>query len=213
MSSRRVSFGRRALFRDSGIPCMLAPEADVPWISLIGFMCSGKSATGRALARQLGWEHYDTDQMIVDQSGMEIAELFEAHGEDEFRELEFKAVEQLPPERDLVLSTGGGLVLNDRSMQILSVQGPIFWLHVDRSDVVERARRPWATKRPLLTGPDLEGRIDHLMSDREPLYRRYGIAVPGGFAHPREAARHILEILRNRSDFRDYFGSGALDDD
>jgi shikimate kinase len=104
-------------------------------------------------------------------------------------------------------------VLSEQSMQILRVQGPIFWLHVDRSDVVERARRPWATKRPLLTGPDLEERIDRLMSEREPLYRRHGIPVPGGFAHPREAARHILDILRSRGDFRDYFGSGILDDD
>lgn len=192
---------------------MLAPEDDVPWISLIGFMCSGKSATGRALARQLGWEHYDTDQMIVEQSGMEVAELFDAHGEEEFRQLELKAVEQLPPERDLVLSTGGGLVLSEKSMQILGMQGPIFWLHVNQSDVVERARRPWATKRPLLNGPDLETRIEKLMSEREPLYRRHGIAVPGGFAHPREAARHILDILRSRGDFRDYFGSESADDD
>ena len=182
----------------------------MPWISLIGFMCSGKSATGRALARQLGWDHYDSDQMIVDQSGMEVAELFDAHGEEAFRELEFKVVEQLPPERDLVLSTGGGLVLNEKSMRILHQQGPIFWLCVDRADVVERARRPWATKRPLLTGgPDLEARIDHLMTEREPYYKRHGIPIPGGFAHPREAARHILEILRNLQDFRDYFGSGG----
>ncbi len=179
----------------------------MPWISLIGFMCSGKSATGRALARQLGWEHYDTDQMIVEQTGMEVAELFDAQGEDAFRELELEAVEQLPPERDLVLSTGGGLVLSERSMEILGKQGPIFWLRVDRKDVVERARRPWATKRPLLTGPDLEDRIDHLLDEREPLYRRHGIPVPGGFAHPREAARHSLDLLRQRTEFHDYFGS------
>lgn len=180
----------------------------MPWISLIGFMCSGKSATGRALARQLGWEHYDTDQMIVDQTGMEVAELFDARGEDAFRELELKAVEQLPPERDLVLSTGGGLVLSESSMAILRQQGPVFWLRVEKTDVVERARRPWATKRPLLTGPDLEARIDRLMDEREPLYRRNGVPVPGGFAHPREAARHILDLLKERREFQDYFADG-----
>lgn len=186
----------------------------MPWISLIGFMCSGKSATGRALSRQLGWEHYDTDQMIVDQTGMEVAELFDAEGEEAFRELELKAVEQLPPERDLVLSTGGGLVLSAPSMEILKVQGPIFWLHVGREEVLERARRPWATKRPLLTGPDLESRIDHLMNEREPLYRKYGMPVPGGFAHPREAAKHVLELLRGRTEFDDYFrGSDGKDED
>ena len=83
----------------------------MPWISLIGFMCSGKSTTGRMLARQLGWPHYDTDALIVEKMGMEIEEIFRLQGEAAFRELEYRTVEELPPERDLVLSTGGGLVL------------------------------------------------------------------------------------------------------
>jgi shikimate kinase len=178
----------------------------MPWVSLIGFMCSGKSATGRALARQLGWEHYDTDALIRDRTGMEIVEIFETLGEPAFREMEHDVVEGLPPERDLVLSTGGGLVLNEGTMAILTVQGPIFWLRVEEGDVVERAQRPWAAKRPLLSGPNLESRIHGLMEAREPLYRRYGEPVPGGFAHPRAAARHILDLLRPRTEFQAYFG-------
>lgn len=181
----------------------------MPWISLIGFMCSGKSTTGRMLARQLGWPHYDTDTLIVDHMGMEIEQIFRLQGEAGFRELEYRIVEELPPERDLVLSTGGGLVLNEQAMEILRVQGPIFWLRVDPRDVWERCQRPWAAKRPMLEGaPDLEERIDTLMKEREPLYRRWGQPVEGGFAHPKEAARHVLELLRRREDFAAYFGRG-----
>jgi shikimate kinase len=175
-------------------------------VSLIGFMCSGKSSTGRALARQLGWPHYDTDDMIVERTGMSVDELFDVRGERDFRGLEQEIVEALPPERDLVLSTGGGLVQNASTMRILSVQGPIFWLRVAQADVLERCRRPWAVKRPLLAdAPDLEARVSRLMAEREPLYRKYGVQIPAGFAHPRQAGEHILEILRDREDFRAYF--------
>lgn len=181
----------------------------MPWVSLIGFMCSGKSSTGRTLARQLGWPHMDTDALIVERTGMEIEEIFRLQGEDAFRELEYRIVEELPPERDLVLSTGGGFVLSDQAMEILRVQGPIFWLLVDHADVLERCQRPWAAKRPLLSGePDLANRIEALMSSREPLYSRWGQPVRGGFAHPREAGKHILEMLGKREDFAVYFGRG-----
>ncbi|GJM44622.1 MAG: shikimate kinase [Gemmatimonadota bacterium] len=181
----------------------------MPWVSLIGFMCSGKSSTGRTLARQLGWPHFDTDAVIVERVGMSVDEIFRERGEAAFRALEAQIVEELPPERDLVLSTGGGLVLNQPVMEILAVQGPIFWLNVDKADVLERCQRPWAARRPLLrAGEDLAERIDQLMTEREPIYRKYGAPIPGGFAHPREAGRHILNELSLREEFRVYFGRG-----
>lgn len=182
----------------------------MPWVSLIGFMCSGKSSTGRTLARQLGWPHFDTDAVIVERLGMSVEDIFRERGEAEFRKLERKIVEELPPERDLVLSTGGGLVLNEDAMEILAVQGPIFWLSVSEDDVWDRSQRPWAARRPLLkgTGDDLRERIRELMAEREPIYRKYGMPIPGGFNHPREAGRHILDHLRELDEFRVYFGLG-----
>jgi shikimate kinase len=176
-------------------------------VSLIGFMCSGKSSTGRELARQLGWPHFDSDALIVERTGMEIEEIFRLEGEDAFRELEHLVVEELPPARDLVLSTGGGLVCSEPTMEILRLQGPIFWLRVDQEDVLDRCQRPWAAKRPLLhAGKNLEIRIARLMAEREPLYRRWGQPIEGGFSHPREAGKHVLDVLRQREDFAPYFG-------
>ena len=181
----------------------------MPWVSLIGFMCSGKSSTGKVLARQLGWPHYDTDRVIVEREGMPVDQIFATKGEDYFRQREIDVVEELPPERDLILSTGGGLVLNERAMEILAVQGPVFWLSVEKDEVLERCQRPWAAKRPLLAeADDLPARIKELMESREPLYRRWGTPIPGGFDHPREAGKHILAMLAKRDDFRPYFGLG-----
>lgn len=182
----------------------------MPWVSLIGFMCAGKSSTGKTLARHLGWPHVDTDALAVERAGMPVHEIFRTKGEAYFRELEYRIVEDLPPERDLVLSTGGGLVLVERAMRILAVQGPVFWLRVEPDEVIDRARRPWAAQRPLLEdGEDLPERVLELMRTREPIYARWGTPVPGGFAHPREAGRHILEMLAQRPEFRPYFGEAG----
>ena len=183
----------------------------MPWVSLIGFMCSGKSSTGKTLARHLGWQHCDTDVLAVERAGMAVHEIFRTKGEPYFRALEQDIVESLPPERDLVLSTGGGLVLVEPAMRILSVQGPVFWLRVEQEEVLDRCRRPWAARRPLLEdGADLPERVEELMREREPLYAKWGQPVPGGFAHPREASRHILASLSRREDFRPYFVEGEL---
>jgi shikimate kinase/3-dehydroquinate synthase len=172
-------------------------------------MCSGKSSTGRTLARKLGWPHVDTDAAIVERTGLSVDEIFRSRGEAAFRKMERDLVAELPPERDLVLSTGGGLVLNGETMEILRVQGPVFWLQVQMEEVLERSRRPWAARRPLLReGDDLPDRVARLMAEREPLYARYGTPTPGGFSHPREAGRHILDILAEREEFRVYFGHG-----
>ena len=178
----------------------------MPWVSLIGFMCSGKSSTGKTLARHLGWPHYDTDALAVERAGMPVDEIFRTKGERYFRDLEYEIVESLPPERDLVLSTGGGLVLVEPAMRILRVQGPVFWLRVEQDEVIDRARRPWAARRPLLEdGEDLPERVAELLRTREPIYAKWGTPVPGGFAHPREAGRHILDLLSKRDEFRPYF--------
>ncbi len=172
-------------------------------------MCSGKSSTGRTLARKLGWPHVDTDAAIVERTGLSVDEIFRRHGEAAFRQMERELVAELPPERDVVLSTGGGLVLNREAMEILRVQGPVFWLQVKHEEVLERCQRPWAAKRPLLReGDDLPQRIDRLMAEREPLYAQYGTPTPGGFSHPREAGRHILDALSRMDEFRVYFGYG-----
>jgi shikimate kinase/3-dehydroquinate synthase len=173
-------------------------------------MCSGKSSTGRTLARKLGWPHVDTDAAIVERTGLSVDEIFRSRGEAAFRKMERDLVAELPPERDLVLSTGGGLVLNGETMEILRVQGPVFWLQVDPQDVHERCQRPWAAKRPLLSGtPNLADRIQRLMEEREPLYRRWGQPVQGGFSHPRDAGRHIFDLLALREEFAVYFGRGS----
>ena len=85
----------------------------------LGLRSSGKTTVGKALASQLNWDFFDTDQVLVDQEGKSISDLFAIIGESRFRFLETQCLFGLPP-YNLVLSTGGGMIENLKECDILS---------------------------------------------------------------------------------------------
>ncbi|MBR7082816.1 MAG: shikimate dehydrogenase [Clostridia bacterium] len=100
-------------------------------IVLIGMASSGKSTVGKMLAERLGRKFFDTDALIVERSGMEIAEIFDKHGEDEFRHIEREVVSDVAKENGAVIATGGGTSLYPVNMKKLRQNGRVYLL--DRS--------------------------------------------------------------------------------
>src|SRR3954452_2507163 len=100
-------------------------------IVLIGFMGAGKSSVGRTLARMTGLGRFDTDEMIANRFGLSISEIFEAHGEEKFREAETEALRQLAGEGQAIIVTGGGIVLRAQNVELLRELGRIFYLSAD----------------------------------------------------------------------------------
>ncbi len=92
-------------------------------IVLIGFMGSGKSSIGRLIARQFGFQFVDTDAVIAERAGVEIAGIFEREGEEHFRALETAALESLLLLQRCVIATGGGVVLRERNRELLRELG------------------------------------------------------------------------------------------
>ncbi len=120
-------------------------------IFLAGFMGSGKSTVGRALADRLGWEFIDLDDEIERRAGQTIPEIFAQHGEDGFREREHAALRE---QADLsragsprVLALGGGTYANARNQDLLRSAGATLWLDADASTLWERVRHE--AHRPL----------------------------------------------------------------
>jgi shikimate kinase len=97
-------------------------------IYLIGFMASGKSTIGKELARQLGYKYVDTDNWIENQTGLKIFEIFATFGESHFRKLEKETTSQFLKEKDIVLSTGGGLPCFNNNIQKLKQMGTVVFL-------------------------------------------------------------------------------------
>src|SRR4051794_25823503 len=85
---------------------------------LVGFMGSGKSSIGRAVAKRLGFQFLDTDHLVVERSGLPITRIFQELGEEAFRSLETNALESLLHLTRCVVATGGGAVLRERNREL-----------------------------------------------------------------------------------------------
>jgi shikimate kinase len=137
-------------------------------IYLIGPMGSGKTAVGKQLARLLGYPFVDSDHEIERTTGADIPLIFEREGEAGFRRREREMIAELVGRQGIVLATGGGAVLNERSRELLAANGWVVYLQTSTAQQAERAARN--RQRPLLHGYDPQQRLSELMKIREPLY-------------------------------------------
>lgn len=138
-------------------------------IYLIGPMGSGKTAVGRALARQLGLEFLDSDAEIERRTGVDIPYIFDKEGEDGFRARERAVIADLSARRDIVLATGGGAILSKATRAVLSKTGIVVYLDVSIDEQIRRTSR--SRNRPLLNRADPRPLLEQLRDVREPLYR------------------------------------------
>lgn len=162
---------------------------------LVGMMGVGKSSVGRALARQLGWRLIDSDHEIEQLAGRRIPDIFAVVGEQGFRELETEVLRGLP-DREAVVSLGGGALGREQNRALLAGKGQLVWLDASIDTLVERTSRSGA--RPLLAGLDAEGRAARLRAleaQRRPVYAlaKWRVATDG--ATPEQVARDILRQL------------------
>lgn len=135
---------------------------------MIGPMGAGKSTIGRTLAKELKLEFFDTDEVIQQRAGADISWIFDIEGEGGFRRREQKVVEELTQKTNIVLATGGGVVLLPENRNALAGRGTVIYLRTSLEQQFERTKRD--TKRPLLQTNDLESRLEDLKEEREPLY-------------------------------------------
>jgi shikimate kinase/3-dehydroquinate synthase len=134
-------------------------------VALIGFMGAGKSTLGREAAELLGLPFLDVDELVAEEYGATVAELFARDGEDRFREVEEEwAVSMLESPDARVLALGGGAIESPRTREALRAHARTVWLDVPLDTSWERAR---GTARPLAQD---EGDFAELYDRRRPLY-------------------------------------------
>ena len=138
-------------------------------IFLIGPMGAGKSTIGRTLAKELKLEFYDSDEVIEERTGADISWIYDVEGEEGFRRREQKVIEELTQKSNIVLATGGGVIMTPENRNALAGRGTVIDLKTSLQQQYERTKRDSPT-RPMLQTPDLEGRLEMLRDEREPLY-------------------------------------------
>jgi shikimate kinase/3-dehydroquinate synthase len=144
-------------------------------IALIGFSTTGKSTVGKKVAEYLGWDSVDTDDEIVKLSGKPIPEIFEQDGESKFREFERAVLKQACQREKIVVSTGGGVVLDPRNVRVLQRTCIVICLEAKVETIYKRLLHDALYSsnpivRPLLTSNDPQERIKQLKAFRQPYY-------------------------------------------
>lgn len=163
-------------------------------IVLVGFMGAGKSVCGRVLARRLGRCFVETDDMITAQDGRSIPEIFEASGEERFRQLEAETLEALRMKSGNVIATGGGLPCREGRMDALKALGTVVWLDGDFRDLFDRARR--GGDRPMLRGRSVAD-VEALYRQRTAYYRQAHLTVDTTGLGVDEVVRRLVRALRD----------------
>lgn len=141
----------------------------------IGMMGCGKSAVGKTLARRMGtYSFLDTDDVLEDAVGRKIPQIFADDGEPAFRDIEAQVLDRVHTHSRCLISTGGGLAMQDRNWPNLST-GIVLYLQVDPEVIIERIK---GTDRPLLQTADPLQTLKDLMEVRSPKYAKADVVVP-----------------------------------
>jgi shikimate kinase len=164
-------------------------------VFLVGPMGAGKSTIGKYLADHLKLRFADTDTEIEVRTGADIPWIFDVEGEQGFREREQQIVEEMTLWDNVVLATGGGVILKPENRRALAGRGYVIYLHATVDEQVKRTRRD--RKRPLLQTNDPEAVLRELMAVRDPLYREIAdhiIDTDG--CSPRTVAQRLVRDLQ-----------------
>ncbi|HLH01020.1 MAG TPA: shikimate kinase [Bryobacteraceae bacterium] len=172
---------------------MLLKLKRTPGIYLVGFMASGKSTVGRALAHELGWNFCDLDEDIEAAQGTSIAAIFDERGEEEFRKIEHQAVkrrvEEIQRGKPTVIALGGGAFIPPANQMLLTESGVPIWLDCPLERV--RARLNGSSDRPLARDPE---KFEQLYRDRSSAYAKADYRIAIDCDDPAEIVAAILNL-------------------
>tara|TARA_B110000259_G_scaffold110200_1_gene125997 strand:+ start:89 stop:670 length:582 start_codon:yes stop_codon:yes gene_type:complete len=141
---------------------------DTKNIFLIGLMGSGKTTIGRILSKSLNKDFYDSDHVVEEKTGVKVPLIFEYEGEVGFRKREESVLKELVRHKNIVLATGGGVILSKNNCKLLSDNGHVIYLKSNCEDLV--ARMTGDQSRPLLQEGDLKETLESLFKLRDPMY-------------------------------------------
>ncbi|WPZ34798.1 shikimate kinase [Thalassobaculum sp. OXR-137] len=143
---------------------------------LVGLMGAGKSSIGRRLAHRFGVAFADADTEIEKAAGRTIPEIFEAFGEEEFRNGERRVIRRLIESGGpRVLATGGGAFMADDTRALIKAEATSLWLKADFETLFERVSK--RSNRPLLKTADPKATLRDLMQKRYPIYGEADLVV------------------------------------
>jgi shikimate kinase len=161
-------------------------------VYLVGFMAAGKTTLARALAKRLGWQAVDIDELVEAREHMAVADVFAKHGEPYFRAAEREELfAQLEP-RHLVVATGGGTFTDPQNRAAINNDGVSVWLDVPLERLTSRI--PADGRRPLAA--DRAG-FERLYHQRRPAYAQAHFRLDAGRAGVEALVEQLIDWLEH----------------
>jgi len=167
-------------------------------IVLIGYRCSGKTEVGKILSRELEKDFLDTDELIQGNAGCSIETIISKDGWNRFREIEKSLIEEVSRRDNMIIATGGGVVMDEDNVKNLKKNAWIVWLDGKLDVLRQRMNREQRSGnvRPSLTGVDPLEEIQQVMDVRIPLYKKTAnFVVDTSTLTSREVAASIIKAL------------------
>jgi len=164
-------------------------------IYLVGFMGTGKTSVGKILAKKLKKEFVEMDEEIEKREGKKIVDIFRLFGEPYFRKVEKEVLKEIASCFNLVVSCGGGVVVDEENLKILKETGVVICLKAKPSVIYERTKK--TKERPLLNVPEPLKKIKELLAKRAPFYAKADYSVDTSTLAPEEVSEKVIEILKN----------------
>jgi len=144
-------------------------------IILVGFMGTGKSVVGKLLAKKLGRDFLELDELIEAKEKMPIRDIFEKKGEPYFRLVEKDVVKEARLRKNTVISAGGGAIIDEDNLRNLKTSGTIICLRASPDTILKRTKN--IKTRPLLNVPEPKKQIEELLKKREPYYNKADFSI------------------------------------
>ena len=165
-------------------------------IFIVGPMGSGKSTVGKIISDELFLDFFDTDDEIEIRTGASVDWIFDLEGESGFRKRESEMLDEMVKKNSIVLSTGGGIVLESSNRELLSSRGTVFYLSTPISVQVERTAKD--KDRPLLKNGDPEKILSKLHDEREEFYKSVSDhIIETEDKSSQEVASEIIKLVKN----------------
>lgn len=161
---------------------------------LFGFMGTGKSLIASKLQQILGLKLLDMDHLIEQRAQKSIDRIFAENGEPYFRELEKNIAEELSEKSDLIISTGGGVVLNEQNIRNLTKNGVCFCLNASPETIFNRVKNE--SHRPLLQTDNPLDSIKSILETRESCYAKVQFQIDTNNKNPDEICSEIVKLFK-----------------
>jgi len=167
-------------------------------VSLVGFMCSGKSTIGREVAARTGLDIVEFDLLIENREEMTISEIFSRYGENHFRDLETEILREVIAKENQLLVPGGGIVIREINRERLRQSAHVIWLRIGIDEVMKRlSRNDNVQKRPL--GKETGGKesIAALLAGRERFYMECDAVVDVDGREIADVVDRVIDKIHN----------------